>query len=181
MVRTAATTNALVGAGTAQSVSELTALMNSPERFTAWSAFVGLQDIQPRDQWSALYNRALTNSHHLVRSFAASQIRILGSDGSNCVPALVDSLADEHANVREAAMGTLTHFVPDSGTVAMLVADRLETAKAERRTYFIQRLGRMSALPKSVLNKVVKYADDPDEKVRIAVSQFRYYHPEAPR
>ncbi len=180
-IQVAATTNTVPGTNAEQAVLELNALLNSKGFTTAWSALASLQDLLPRDQWPALYVRLLTNSHHQLRSFAARQIVILGSDGSNCVPALVGSLADENINVRQIAMGTLMRLVPDLGTVATLVADRLEAANSEQRIHFIQLLGRMSELPKPVLHKVVKYADSPDEKLRIAVSQFRYYHPEALR
>ena len=68
--------------------------------------------------------RALSDSHELVRSFAAQRLGEIGPDARDAVPALIRLLADPESRVRCSAAQALGEIGPDARDATMAL-DRL--------------------------------------------------------
>jgi hypothetical protein len=151
----------------AQYVPELTLMLDSPDRATAWCGLVALMDVQPRAEWAAILDKALTNGSPQVRWVSASHLGTLGNASSNSLPRLVSCLTDSNANVRRDARAALSKIERDETRLIPLVVAQLTRADAANRVFLLQALENLSKDSKQIEPTLLRYRDDPDPSVRL--------------
>jgi len=156
----------VLGPSAAQFLPELTAMLDSPDRVTAWCGFVAIADVKPGAQRIPELTKALTNGYGQVRSSAASHLGNLGEQAKPAVPALIKSLNDGDAEVRVRVINALVRIHPDTAILLPVLISSLDDKSPVVRQEAGIALGRLGNDAEPAKAKLVKCLEDEDERVR---------------
>jgi HEAT repeat protein len=142
----------VLGPAAACFAPELTAMLdNQTSGRTAFCGLGALLDIKPRTNCVIELSRGLTNQYSLVRNVSTSVLGSLGVHARPAIRALLLTLDDPDARVREAAVDAVAHFRSHVPAIADALTRRLADTDKQVRNRARINLDEFTLIPALVL------------------------------